>query len=70
MVFSTSTVLHCTNVAHGYNNIGISYSAKCNVQKKKPQYGLKRSYHSLKIVSIIQYFIIVVFQFFCNFCCV
>ena len=34
VAFSTSTVLHCTNVAHGYNNIGMSYSAKWNVQKK------------------------------------
>ena len=34
MAFSTSTVLHCTNVADGYDNIGMSYSAKCNVQKK------------------------------------
>ena len=34
MTFSTSTMLHCTNVAHGYNNIGMSYSVKCNVQKK------------------------------------
>ena len=34
MAFSKSTVLYCTNVAHGYNNIGMSYSAKCNVQKK------------------------------------
>ena len=32
--FSTSTVLHCTNVGHGYDNIGMSYSTKCNVQKK------------------------------------
>lgn len=48
--FSTSTVLHCTNVAHGYDNIGMLHSAKCNVQKKS-QHGLKRSYDSLKIVS-------------------
>ena len=34
MAFSTSTLLHCTNVAHDYDNIGMSYSAKCNVQKK------------------------------------
>ena len=34
MAFSTSKVLHCTNVAHGYDNIGMSYSAKSNVQKK------------------------------------
>ena len=42
VAFSTNTVLHCTNVAHGYDNIGMSYSAKCNVQKR-PQQGLKRS---------------------------
>lgn len=34
MAFFTSKVLHCTNVAHGYDNIGMSYSAKHNVQKK------------------------------------
>ena len=51
MAFSTSTVLHCTNVAHGYDNIGMSYSSKHNVQKK-PQDRLKRFYHSSKIVSI------------------
>jgi hypothetical protein len=34
VAFSTSTVFHCTNVAHGYDNIGMSYSAKCNVNKK------------------------------------
>ena len=33
VAFSTSTVLHCTNVAHSYDNIGMSYSTKWNVQK-------------------------------------
>ena len=33
VAFSTSTVLHCTNVTHGYDNIDMSYSIKCNVQK-------------------------------------
>jgi hypothetical protein len=60
VAFSTNTVLHCINVAHGYDNIGMSYSSKYNLQKK-PQHGLKKSYHYLKIVSTIQYFIIVVF---------
>ena len=31
--------------------------------KNNSQYGLKISYHSLKIVSTTQYFIIVIFQF-------
>ena len=31
--------------------------------KKKQQHGLKKSYHYLRIISTIQYFIIVVFQF-------
>ena len=34
VAFSTGTVFHCINVAHGYNNIGVSYSTKCNVQIK------------------------------------
>ena len=55
VAFFTSTVIHCTNVTHGYDNIGMSYLTKCNVQII-PQHKLKRSYHYLKIISTTQYF--------------
>jgi len=34
MAFCTNKVLHCTNVARGYDIMGMSYSAKHNVQDK------------------------------------
>jgi len=33
IAFSTSTIFHCTNVANGYDVIGMSYSTKENVKK-------------------------------------
>lgn len=66
MAFSTSTVLHCTNVAHGYDNIGMSYSAKCNVQKKATtrteeilSFFKDRKYYSVFYYSSISIFFVV-----------
>ena len=66
MVFSTSTVLHCTNIAHGYDNIGMSYSAKCNVQKKTTTRTVEilsffkdRKYYSIFYYSSISIFFVV-----------
>ena len=60
-IVQMSHMIMITLVCHTQQN------AMC---KKKPQHGMKRFYHSLKIVSTTKYFIIIVFQFFCSLCCV